>query len=71
MSIYTRGREVLLPILLLPIALSILIPAVRATRGLLEAVPVNELTAWFNLLIATNVIYITLAYMLFDFIVEE
>src|SRR5690606_41427917 len=35
MSVYARGREVLLPILLLPIALSILIPAVRATRGLL------------------------------------
>jgi heme exporter protein B len=71
MSVYTRSREVLLPILLLPIALSILIPAVRATRGLLEGVPPGELLAWFNLLIGTNVIYITLAYMLFDFIVEE
>lgn len=71
MSVYTRGREVLLPILLLPIALSILIPAVRATRGLLEGIPPAELTVWFNLLIATNVIYITLAYMLFDFVVEE
>jgi len=71
MSAYTRGREVLLPILLLPIALSILIPAVRATRGLLEGVPLGELTTWFNLLLATNAIYITLAYMLFDFVVEE
>ncbi len=71
MSVYTRGREVMLPILLLPIALSVLIPAVRATRGLLELVPFNELAGWFNLLIAVNVIYLTLAYMLFDFIVEE
>lgn len=71
MSVYTRSREVLLPILLLPIALSILIPAVRVTRGLLEGIPPGELLTWFNLLIATNVIYITLAYMLFDYIVEE
>ncbi len=71
MSVYTRGREVMLPILLLPIALSILIPAVRATRGLLEGAPLDELGVWFNLLIATNVIYITLGYMLFDFVVEE
>jgi heme exporter protein B len=71
MAIYTRGREVMLPILLLPIALSVLIPAVRATRGLLELIPFNELAGWFNLLLAVNVIYITLAYMLFDFIVEE
>lgn len=71
MSVYTRGREVLLPILLLPIALSILIPAVQATRGLLEGVPPRELVTWFNMLAAMNVIYITLAYMLFDYIVEE
>lgn len=71
MSVYARGREVLLPILLLPIALSILIPAVRATRGLLEGVALADLQVWFNLLLGTNVIYIALAYMLFDFVVEE
>lgn len=71
MAIFTRGRDLLLPILLLPIALSILIPAVRASRGILEGALFNELTVWFNLLLATNVIYITLAYMLFDFVVEE
>jgi heme exporter protein B len=62
---------VMLPILLLPIALSLLIPAVRATRGLLEGVALADLQVWFNLLIGSNVIYITLAYALFDFIVEE
>lgn len=71
MSVYARGREVLLPILLLPIALSILIPAVRATRGLLEGATLGELQVWLNMLAGTNVIYIALAYMLFDFIVEE
>lgn len=71
MSVYARGREVLLPIMLLPIALSILIPAVRATRGLVQGIELGELAIWFNMLIAMNVIYITLAYMLFDFIVEE
>ena len=71
MSVYARGREVMLPILLLPIALSILIPSVRATRGLLEGVSVPELSGWFQMLIGVNVIYIALAYMLFDFVVEE
>jgi heme exporter protein B len=70
-SVYSRGREVMLPILLLPIALSILIPAVRATRGLLEGAPPGELSAWFNMLIGTNGLYIALAYMLFDFVVQE
>lgn len=71
MSVYTRGREVLLPILLLPIALSILIPAVRATRGLLEGMAFSDIATLLNMLIAMNVIYITLAYLLFEYIVEE
>ena len=71
MSVYARGREVILPVLLLPIALSLLIPAVRATRGLLEGIPLDELGTWFQMLGVMNVIYITLAYMLFDFVVEE
>jgi heme exporter protein B len=71
MSIYSRGREVLLPILLLPIALSILIPAVRATRGLVEGAAFVDVAAWFNMLIVMNIIYITLAYLLFEYVVEE
>lgn len=71
MSVYTRGRDVLLPILLLPIALSILIPAVRATRGLVEGVDFTEIAIWLNMLIGANVIYVTLAYLLFEYVVEE
>lgn len=71
MSAYARGREMLLPILLLPIALSILIPSVRATRSLLEGVLFSELSGWLNILLVTNVIYITLAYLLFAYVVEE
>jgi heme exporter protein B len=71
MAAYTRGREVLLPVLLLPIALSILIPAVRATRGLLEGQPLSEIMVWINLLGAAGAIYILLAYLLFDYVVEE
>jgi heme exporter protein B len=71
MAVYTRGREVMLPILLLPIALSILIPAVRATRGLLEGRAWVDLAVWFQLLGVADAVYIALAYMLFDYVVEE
>ncbi|NDJ52056.1 MAG: ABC transporter permease [Chloroflexi bacterium] len=71
LAAYTRGREILMPILLLPIALSILIPAVRATRAVLEGAAYSDITIWLNLLLATNVVYIVLAYLLFDFIVSE
>ncbi|MGF1507714.1 MAG: heme exporter protein CcmB [Anaerolineae bacterium] len=71
MATYTRGREVLLPVLLLPIALSILIPSVRATRDLLAGRAFADVSSFINLLGIMTVIYITLSYLLFDFVVEE
>lgn len=71
MAVYAKGREVLLPVLLLPIALSVIVPAVRATRGLLLGDAFSEVGRFVNLLIVLNVVYITLAYLLFDFVIEE
>jgi len=71
MAAYAKGREVLLPVMLLPIALSIIIPAVRATRGLLQGSAFSDIANFFSLLVVLNIIYITLAYLLFEFVVEE
>lgn len=71
MAVQARSREVMLPILLLPIALSLLIPAVRMTRNLLEGREWIDSAPAFQLLLVANVIYIALAYMLFDYVVEE
>ncbi len=71
MAVYTKGRDVLLPVLLLPIALSVIVPAVRATRQLLEGADFAGISNVFSLLIVLNIVYITLAYLLFDFVIEE
>jgi heme exporter protein B len=71
MASFTRGREVLLPVLLLPIALSIIVPAVRATRDLLEGAPFEDIAQPLNLLVVMTVIYVTLGFLLFEFVVEE
>jgi heme exporter protein B len=67
----TRAREVLLPILLLPVAAPVLIAAVKATAGLLDGLALGEVGMWLNLLLAYDVIFPAVAFMTFDYVVKE
>ena len=71
MTAQTRAREVLLPILLLPVAAPVLIAAVKATAGLLDGLTMAEISLWWQLLLAFAVLYPAIAFMTFDFIVKE
>lgn len=71
MAIQTRTRDVLLPILLFPVAIPVLVAAVKASSGFLSAIPWVEIAPWVNLLIVYDVIFTAVAFMVFDFVVEE
>ncbi len=71
MSVQTRTRDVMLPILLFPIILPVLIAAVRASGGYLQNLPMDQILPWLNLLIVYDVIFIAIAFMVFDYVVEE
>jgi heme exporter protein B len=71
MAVQTRTRDVLLPVLLFPVIVPILLAAVKASGGFLQNVPLNEIWPWLNILIAYDVIFTAIAYMVFDYIVEE
>jgi heme exporter protein B len=71
MTAQTRAREVLLPILLLPVAAPVLIAAVKATAGILDGLTMNEIARWWQLLLAFDVIFPAVAFMTFDFVVKE
>ena len=71
MAVQTRTRDLLLPILLFPVILPVLIPAVKASNGFLLGVEIEEIMPWLNLLIAYDVIFLAVSFMVFDFVVEE
>ena len=71
MAVQTRTRDVLLPILLFPVVVPILIAAVKASSGYLTGAKMEEILPWLNLLIVYDVIFIAIAFMVFDFVVEE
>jgi heme exporter protein B len=71
MSVQTRTREVLLPILLFPVAMPVLLASVKASGGLLTGAEFSEILTPLNILIVYDVVFIAVAFMLFDYVVEE
>jgi heme exporter protein B len=71
LSVNTRAREVLLPILLFPIMVPVLIAGVRATGALLDGETLSDIAHWLRLVIAYDAIFIAVAFLLFDYVVEE
>ena len=70
-AVHTRAREVMLPILLFPIVVPLMIAAVKITGGLLDGQPLSEMRNSLNLLVGFDIIFLTVSYMTFDYVVEE
>jgi len=71
MAVNTRAREVMLPILLFPVAVPELIAAVKATAGAMAGLPLSEWQQWLSLLIVFDVVLVTMSFMVFEYVVEE
>ena len=71
MAIQARTRDVLLPILLFPVAIPVLIAAVKASEGFLAGSDFSTIYAPLSLLIGYDVIFTAIPYMVFDYVVEE
>ncbi len=71
MAVQARTRDMLLPILLFPVVLPVLVAAVKASNGFLQALPWEEILPWMNLLIVYDVVFVAVSLMVFDYVVEE
>jgi heme exporter protein B len=71
MAVQTRTRDVMLPILLFPLVIPVLLSAIKGSSGFLEGLEMVEIIPWLNLLIVYDVIFIAVAFMVFDYVVEE
>jgi heme exporter protein CcmB len=72
MLVRSRTRDVMLPILLYPITVPVIIAGVRGTSALLGAPPEEAAaTMWIALLIAFDVVFLTLALWTFEPLMTE
>ncbi|MCA9910806.1 MAG: heme exporter protein CcmB, partial [Anaerolineae bacterium] len=70
-TVQTRAREALLPLVMLPIALPVMLCAVRATTGILRGTPQEDWFVWVQLLLVIDVVYFGLSLVLYEYVVEE
>ncbi len=71
LAINTRARDIMLPILFLPIIVPVIIATVEATRLVLESKPWGDMLIWLQIIIAFDVIYLVVASLVFAFVIEE
>jgi heme exporter protein B len=69
-SAHARMRELLLPLLLLPILTPLLIGAVEATAALFTEQPALD-RMWVALLAGFDIVFLTASWLLCDYLIEE
>ena len=70
-AVNTRSREMMLPMLLLPLASPIIIAAVESTRIVLDGGTWSEIGRWWQLILAFDVIFLVISSFLFGTVLEE
>ena len=70
MTAQVRARELLFPVLLLPVQVPILLGTVKATEAVLLGEPLGAVAHWLRLLAAADVVYVTIGVLTFDFILD-
>jgi heme exporter protein B len=62
----TRARELMLPLIVLPLQIPLLISAVQATGLVLAGQSLSELGNWGTILIAFDVLFVTMGWLAFE-----
>lgn len=71
LTVRLRAREVMLPLLMLPVLAPLLLGAVKATAAALGGDPFGELGAWLQLLVAFDAIMIVAGAATYGYLLEE
>ncbi|MFQ5579600.1 MAG: heme exporter protein CcmB [Nitrospiria bacterium] len=70
LTVQIRAREVMFPILLLPMAVPIFIGAVESTRGVFNGDPFALYSHWIQLLMVFDLIFVVVSFWIFEFILD-
>ena len=71
LAVNTKAREMVLPILFLPIVAPIIICAVNASGLALAGEPWGSLSSWLQIIVAFDIIFLVASFLVFTFVIEE
>lgn len=70
-SVKSRTREVMLPILLLPLIIPVILASIQAMNIFMRGGDISESYNWLQLLIGFDIIFTTVIYVIFEYVIEE
>lgn len=70
MTAQVRARELLFPVLLLPLQVPLLLGTVKATEAVLAGDGLAGVSHWLSLLAAADLIYVVVGVLTFEFVLE-
>jgi heme exporter protein B len=71
LAVHTRAREIMLPLLFFPIVIPVIIAAVKASAVALSAGPWSEMGSWLAIIGSFDVIFLVVASLVFEHVLEE
>jgi heme exporter protein B len=71
LAVNTRAREMVLPILFLPVVVPLVISAVKGSEMALGGKFWGDIASWLQIIGAFDVIFIVVAFWVFPFVIEE
>lgn len=71
LAVNTQARELVLPILFLPIVVPVMVSAVKASSLALLGEPWSSLALWLGIIITFDLIFLVISVLVFNFVIEE
>ena len=71
MAVNTRAREVMLPLLFLPIAVPVIVAAVEASRPAITGDPWGDAVQWLPVLAVFDVVFLVVCSLGFGYVVQD
>ncbi len=71
LAVNTKAREMVLPILFFPIVAPLIISAVNASGLVLGGESWSSISSWLGIIVAFDIIFLVVSYLVFPFIIEE
>ena len=71
LTVQIRAREVMLPVLVLPLAVPIFIGAVESTRGVFNGESFLMYRPWLDLLAVFDLVFVTVSFWVFEYVLDD
>jgi len=69
-TLKARARELLLPLILFPLMIPVILATIRGMEIILRTGELEEALPWLRLLIGFDVIFLTAAFLIFEWVIE-